>query len=127
MSLNSLISRYNSLSELWGKTLRTREEGTRPAAALVEAEAPRGERLVARGRIARADAGDDEMRRLYGRFVEARSRLEAGKAPIPYERFVRGIARESDRLRKSAGCAEIELRVVVAHDKVHVKARPGRT
>ena len=38
---NSLVSRFNSLSELWGKTMRSREEGDRPAPAMADREGPR--------------------------------------------------------------------------------------
>jgi len=122
--LGTLVSRFNSLSELWGKTLRSREEGPRQN-PVTAAEQPVRERLVGRTVLGRVHGEDPELRRLYDRYVEARRRTSGGG--VPYEKFVRGIAAQTDRLRKQSGCAEIELRVVVAHDKVHVKARPGRT
>jgi hypothetical protein len=44
---------------------------------------------------------------------------------LSYQKFVRGISSQTERLRKESGCAEIELRVVVRDDKVQVKASPG--
>jgi hypothetical protein len=44
---NSLVSRFNSLSELWAKTLRALEEGDRPAPAVAD-RAGSGEQLIAR-------------------------------------------------------------------------------
>jgi len=125
--LNALVSRYNSLTELWGKTLRAREEGNRPAAAVAEMEHKPKEQLVARCRVQAGQGGDDpELRRLYNRFVETRARLGGAKRDVSYEKFLRGVSGETARLHKQSGCGEIELRVVVHDDKVLLKARPGR-
>jgi hypothetical protein len=123
--LNTLISRFNSLSELWGKTMRTREEGDRPPPALADREGPR-EQLVARCRFHDAKTNQTELHRLYDRFVETRRRLDAGKRVVSFEKFAAGVTGQSQRLQKQSGCAEIELRVVVHDHKVLVKARPGR-
>jgi hypothetical protein len=123
--LNTLISRYNSLSELWGKTIRSREEGDRPAPALADREGPR-EQLVARCRFHDSSTDQAELQRLYRRFVETRQRLAAGKRVVSFEKFAQGVSNQSARLQKQSGCAEIELRVVVHDQKVLVKARPGQ-
>jgi hypothetical protein len=122
--LNTLISRFNSLSELWSKTIRNREEGDRPAPALTELDVPR-EQLIARCRVVDSKGEAKDLRRLYNRFRESRHRLEADKPEISYEKFVRGLANQSKRLQKESGCAEIELRVVVLDCKVLLKARPS--
>ena len=122
--LNTLISRYNSLSELWGKTIRMREEGDRPAPALADRDEPR-EQLVARCRFHDASTDRGELQRLYARFVETRKRLDAGKRVVSFEKFAQGVSNQSARLQKQSGCAEIELRVVLRDQKVQVKARPG--
>jgi hypothetical protein len=125
--LNSLIGRYNSLSELWAKTVRAREEGSRPAAAVADLEKPHMEQLVARCRVRGAPAADDPgLRRLYDRFLETRRRLGGAKREVSFEKFLRGVSGETARLRKQSGCGEIELRVVVHDHKVLLKARPGR-
>jgi hypothetical protein len=123
--LNTLISRFNSLSELWGKTMRTREEGDRPPPAMVDRDRPR-EQLVARCRLGNPGKDDAELHRLYDRFVETRRRLDAGKKVVSFEKFAAGVSGQSQRLRNQSGCAEIELRVVIHDHKVLVKARPGR-
>jgi hypothetical protein len=66
------------------------------------------------------------MRDLYKRFCSAQSRLTGRDAAVTYDRFVRGITAQAERLRNSAGCGEIELRLVVEDDKVQLKARSGR-
>ena len=121
---NTLVARYNSFSELWGRTVRNLEEGDRPS--LAASDGPHhGEKLVARCRIQESGVDDNTLRRLYEGFVSARETTGSRGAPS-FESFQKGIARQTERLRKSAGCAEIELRVVIAHDKVQLKARTGR-
>lgn len=123
---NALVARFNSLSELWSKTIRVMEEGDRrmPSFAALD---PRRERLVTRCRITGAAGEEAELRRVYEKFMEAR-RLSNGSNGngLSFSKFVRGITSQTQRLRKESGCAEIELRVVVRDDQVQVKARPGR-
>lgn len=118
---NALVSRYNSLSEHWGKTVRTLEEGDRRAPTPTRRS--EREQLVAQCRV-RDPRGDDEaMRELYKCFVEARRKAGVPKSPT-YDKFVRGVAGHADQLRKNSGCGEIELRLVVRDDKVQLKAKP---
>ena len=122
---NTLVGRYNTLSELWAKPLRVREEGDRRPTQ-VERPKVRGEQLVARCRISGASADPEQVRRLYDKFVEAHRREGLGDLTIPFEKFTKGIDAQARRLRKNSGCAEIELRLVVKDQKVQLKARPGR-
>ena len=122
---NTLVGRYNTLSELWAKTLRTREEGDRRPTQ-VERPRVRGEQLVARCRVSGASADPEEIRRLYDKFVEAHRREGLGDRAIPFEKFTKGIDAQARRLRKNSGCAEIELWLVIQDQKVQLKARPGR-
>ncbi len=122
--LNTVIARFNSLSELWSKTMRLREEGDRPAPAVADLETPR-ERLVARCRVHGVKGEEAELQRLYKRFVEARRRVGGEKREISYQKFIRGVSAQTQSLHKQSGCGEIELRVVVHDHKVLLKARPG--
>ena len=120
---NTLVSRFNSLSELWGKTLRTIEEGGHRGPGGADQLRLR-ERLLARCRIDDPTLNDAAMRVLYQRFQEARQ-LEGKKAPS-YETFLGGEAGQIQALQKSARCDEIELRLVLSNDKVQLRARPAR-
>lgn len=122
--LGTLVSRFNSLSELWGKTTRAMERGDRRSAPSTQAQ-PGAERLVARCRF-RGGADDRGLKRLYDRFVLERQSAGGKKRPIPYDKFVAGITAQTRNLQKEPGCGEIELRVVVADGKVQVKARADR-
>jgi hypothetical protein len=120
---NSLVSRYNSYSELWGKTLRTMEQGDQRATTVAERFGIK-ERLITRCVVADPAHGQNELRRLHGRFLEARERY--GKRPVSYEKFVRGIASQTRQLRAKHECSQIEVRLVDSGDGVKIKARPDR-
>ena len=122
---NALVSRFNSLSELWAKTMRTMEEGDRRQPALADRAQPR-EKLIARARVIDGELENEALRRLYDRYVSARQELGESKRQVSYQKFVRGISAQTENLRKESGCAEIELRVVLKDQKVQVKARPGQ-
>ena len=121
---HAIVSRYNSMSELWGKTMRNLEEGNHRS-LVVRAPEVR-ERLLARCKV--TDPGNDgeALKALYKRFVSAREQTGEKKRQISYHKFVKGISRQTENLQKSAGCAEIELRLVIQDQKVQLKARPGR-
>jgi hypothetical protein len=121
---NALVSRFNTMSELWGKTLRSREEGSHRMPGAAEHQAVR-ERLLTRCTIQGASIDEQELRRLHARFVDA-NRLAGEESKVPFDRFARGVAAQAQRLRKQAACDQIELRLVVRDDKVQLKARPGR-
>lgn len=128
---NTVMSRFNSLAELWDKTLRGREQGYHANGRLVETGAaavlaqkavkPVGILATCRVRDAHADA--DRLKSLYDTFVEAHP--EGARTPS-FEKFVLGVEAQSGRLRKKSGCDEIELRVVAKDGKIQLKARPSR-
>lgn len=123
--LNSLVSRYNSMSELWGKTMRSREEGDRPPAQTADRRTSRGGVCV----LGESTGGGDEfaLRHLHREFVDARRQLDPEARAIPYDRFVAGIRSQADKLRRKSGCGEVELRIVVEGGAAQLKARPGRS
>ena len=120
---NNLLFRYHAYSELWGRMMRTQEEGDRPGLA-ARSQHQVAEKLVARARVSDPKSDPDQLRDIYKKFVESRQR-SGKKKPVSFDKFVRGIAGQAAQLRKSSGCAEIELRLVVKNDQVQLKARPG--
>lgn len=122
---NAMVSRFNSLSELWSKTMRCREEGDRRNHSLADRYQIR-ERLLARCRVNNGQYDEEALHRLHKKFTEARRAENGGKKPVSYEKFVKGISNQTRRLQKESGCAEIELRVVISDQEVQVKARPGK-
>lgn len=120
---NALVSRFNSFSELWGKTLRTMEEGDHRSAAFTDRFDLR-ERLLTRCLVGDPDRNQEELRRMHARFVAARERH--GKRGVPFEKFARGIAAQTAKLRAKHECDQIEVRLVESGDEVQIRARPDR-
>jgi hypothetical protein len=122
---NSLVSRFNSMSELWAKTIRSLEEGDRPAPAVAD-RAGNGEHLVARCTVTNASEEKDNLRLLHARLLEARKKAGEKNGKMSFDTFVRSVGAQAGKLREKTGCDKVELRVIVVDRKVVVKARPGR-
>jgi hypothetical protein len=122
---NSLVSRFNSMSELWAKTIRTLEEGDRPAPAVAD-RAGSGEQVVARCTIQDPSGEKAHMKLLHARLLEARKKSGEPAGKLSFDSFVRSVSAQAGKLREKTGCAKVELRVIVQDRKVVVKARPGR-
>ena len=122
---NALVSRFNSLSELWAKTLRALEEGERPAPAVAD-RAGTAERIVGRCTVEDPAQERDVLRLLHARLLDARKKAGDGTGKLSFESFVRTVSAQAEKLREKAGCDKVEFRVIVLDHKVVVKARPGR-
>jgi hypothetical protein len=122
---NSLVSRFNSLSELWAKTLRSLEEGDRPAPAVAD-RAGSGEQVVARCTLQDSTGDKGHLKVLHARLIEARKKSGEDGPKLSFESFARSIAAQAGKLREKSGCDRVEVRVIVQDRKVVVKARPGR-
>lgn len=120
---NALVSRYNSLSEFWSRTLRALEEGEKHAP--VASEQPQ-ERVLSTCRIHDPREEREALRVLHERFLEAQRKTGAENGPLPFESFLEGVSVQARKLQEKTGCDEVELRVVVENRKVHLKARAGR-
>jgi len=122
---NSIVSKYNSFSELWAKMLRNVEEGDRPAPAVAD-RAGAGPRVMATCRVTDPGRDQESLRQLHARYLELRKKLGNADGKLSFESFVSGVASQAKKLREKAGCREVELRLVVEDRKVQLKARPGR-
>ncbi|MDH3626623.1 MAG: hypothetical protein OEV00_07455 [Acidobacteriota bacterium] len=129
--LTTAVSRFNSLSELWDKTIRGREQGylengriVDPRSQATQPSTPAAaDGTLARCRVTDAHADAARLKDLYQSFVAAH---EKGTRTPSFEKFILGVEAQSSRIRKKSGCEEIELRVVAKDGKVQLKARPGR-
>ena len=121
---NSLVSRFNSHSELWSKTLRSLEEGDRPAPAVAD-RAGAGEQILARCTVADV-GGEPGLKLLHQRLLEARKKSGEPAGKLSFESFLKSVHSQAKKLRDKTGCDKVELRVIVQDRKVTVKARPGR-
>jgi hypothetical protein len=122
---NSLVSRFNSLSELWAKTLRALEEGDRPAPAVAD-RAGASEQVIARCTVKDPTKERDLLKLLHARLLDARKKAGDGTGKLSFENFVLSINAQAGKMRDKTGCDKVDLRVIVVDRKVMVKARPGR-
>jgi len=122
---NALVSRFNSLSELWAKTIRSLEEGDRPAPAVAD-RAGASEQIVARCTVKDPAAERDMLKLLHTRLLDARKKAGDSNGKLSFESFVLSVAAQAGKMRDKTGCDKVDLRVVVVDRKVLVKARPGR-
>jgi len=120
---NALVSRFNSMSELWAKTLRVLEEGDRPAPAVAD-RAGSSEHLVARCTVTDPGAERDVLKLLHGRLLDARKKAGESTDKLSFETFVLTIAAQARKMREKTGCDKVDVRVIVVDRKVTVKARP---
>lgn len=136
--LNTLIGRYNTMCELWGKQLRASEISGRAGAAAAAAATAANRSLTPHER--RSQDGEqvyfaievrdpskepDAMDALYKRYIAARQ-SSSGRPPLRLESFVQQLTKQAQVLRESSGAKSIEFRVVKTGDNVSLKARVGK-
>lgn len=122
---NALVSRFNSLSELWAKTLRSLEEGDRPAPAVAD-RAGASEQVIARCTVRDPAREREIVRLLHSRLLDARKKAGDTTGKLSFESFVLTLSAQAGKMREKTGCDKVDLRVIVLDRKVVVKARPGR-
>ena len=122
---NSIVARYNSLAELWGRHIRCMEEGDAPMPALKDRAGAR-DRVLARCRMG-AEVKDDDLRRLHQEFLRARNggNGDGPQKMISFKAFSKKIAAQARKLRETHGCDAVELRVVKSNRQILLKAKPA--
>jgi hypothetical protein len=115
--LSGFEARFNSLSELYGRRLREREEGRGAAPVPSVAEAP-SRHDPARGIVIGARPDADAVEALWGGLARA------GGAGIELETFRTYISRQIDEIRAKTGAASVQFRVVSEDGKLKLKAKP---
>jgi hypothetical protein len=135
--LNTLVGRYNTMCELWGKQLRQSEMSGRAGAAAAAAAAshrthtpherrtPDGEQVFFAIEVRDPSSEPDAMDALYKRYLAARQST-SGRPALKLESFVQQLSKQAKGLRESSGAQSIEFRVVKTGDNVSLKARVGK-
>jgi hypothetical protein len=132
-----LTAKYTTLSELWAKKLRLREEGKAFGVHGLKAEAlpppappatePRA-RPAAGGsapgevRVANADRDRAAVQALYDRFLAARQ-AAGEQAPVKFESFQKLIAQQATRILSEKGGQAVDFRLETKEGKVSLKAK----
>lgn len=122
--LNQLVARYNSFAELWGRHVRSLEEGDQVMPAMRDRAEAR-ERILARCELG-TKAQDIDLRRMHREFDRARQQFNEGTnaKPVPFKAFAAKINAQAKKLRETHGCHAVELKVVKKDRQVIIKAKP---
>lgn len=136
----TLTAKYNTLSELWSKRLRAKEEGKifgvhgLKADILPPAPPPPPEPVRAAPPPPAARAQETEIRvknperdgaavqALYHRFLAERQR-SGETAPVKYESFQKLIGQQTQRLLSEKGGQAVDFRLETKDGKVSLKAK----
>lgn len=128
---NSLVSRFNTFSELWSKHLRAKEEGRPlPGVPLLPPDAepeapPPPARAVLVQRVLRGDAPDPAaVRDLYESYLEARRQRGEPVAAMSFAHFSRQVLQKAEAVRNRTDCDAVRLRLAVDGDRLTLKAVP---
>lgn len=127
---NTLVGRYNAMSELWNKQVRAREEGREIAAGasdpharnnVVKRTGINGDYVV---RISDPQEQADGLRKLFDQYVEARRDRDGSAPRLSLNSFIDQMSRQIESLKDSSGCSAVEFRVTKGAPQVTIKARP---
>jgi hypothetical protein len=132
----SMVAKYNTLNELWGKKLRAREEGKAfgvhglkadvlpPPAPAPAAPPPRAARAAGSGefRVQNPERDVGAVRALYDTFLAARQKAGEG-APVKFESFQKLIGQQASRILSDKGAQAVDFRLETKDGKVSLKAK----
>jgi len=137
--LSTLVSRFNTFSELWAKHLRAKEEG-RPIpgtvvpalrAAIQQASAEPDPSEVRPAILAqRVLQGEDPdslvVRDLYDDYVEARRGRPEVSGSVSFAQFSRQVIQKAAAVKNRTACDAVRLRLAVEGDRLTLTAIPVR-
>jgi hypothetical protein len=132
----TMVAKYNTLSELWSKKLRAREEGKAFGVHGLKADVlppPPPPPPVPEKRAARPAAGNefrvqnperdlDAVRALYDNFLVARQKT-GEQAPVKFESFQKLIGQQASRILSDKGAQAVDFRLETKDGKVSLKAK----
>jgi len=124
----TMQARFQSLSEMWDRGLRAREEG-RPGPFARRADTSRGGASGGAGREVHVTTLRDpslepeKLQRLYEQVADARR--AAGEEAVPFHKFSILVRDQVNRLRQ-AGNTEVAFRVAVRDGKVNFTAKGSK-
>ena len=133
----NLTAKYNTLSELWAKKLRAKEEGKAFGMHGLKADVlppPPPPVAAARPRAARGANGDEvrvtsaegdqaAVRTLYDKFLAARE-AAGERAPVKFDSFQKLIAQQAARILSEKRGQAVDFRLETKDGKVSLKAKP---
>lgn len=148
---NALASKYQSMTELWNKMIRAKEEGrlrpgipgfvepTRrtqqaaaaagvavapPAGAMTGPGRPAGAPVSHRLRFVDAEAQEAELRLFYDRFIEASRQSGGTPSQVSFSSFAKQVAQRTQAVRQKAGCEAVTCSIVIKDGGVRLRVSP---
>mgnify|MGYP003383256365 CR=1 FL=1 len=127
---NSLVARYNVYKELWRRTVKNLEEGSREAIRdvsplLPRVHEPEPEFSTSTVRCSDPSAEPDKVRELYTALVTAKRSCGEPTDEVPFDRFEKIIEAQVKQIRTKLHCEAIEFTVEVADGTVKFRAKAG--
>lgn len=129
----NLVSRYNTLSAYWSRTIQAIEDGTfkRDQFRLQNQERERREQEGKRERLdaliaGRNGAAAGQPDALFEQFLAARKECGQGGG-VARKVFDNFLERQREEIQKRYGCTEVDFRVSVEGAKVRLVAKPQRS
>ncbi|MFQ5735925.1 MAG: MXAN_5187 C-terminal domain-containing protein [Thermodesulfobacteriota bacterium] len=131
---NSLVAKYNSYKQYWGRTLRAIEEGTFWRRAEGEGgrvkpvrERPTPERSAPEPAPAGAGAGGgDEVKAVYEKYIEARRACNEPTDGVTYEKLASTIERYKRQAEERYNVKDVDLKVYVKDGKAKLAITPKK-
>ncbi|GEM_PF-3395481 len=118
--LNTLVHRYQTMSELYRRKMRTMEEGPGRRGAID----PSKPQVLMKARVVRGKATGDQVRDLYYQYREARKARGLDVAGLSYTPFVKKLGRTLAQAHEKMGGRDMELRLDTVGGKVRIAVRP---
>jgi hypothetical protein len=126
--LQALQSRFTTLSDLWEKRLRAREEGRAPVRTLArprpverEAAPPAGDE-PAPAPVKGPGRGD--LRSLFDKYCAARAAAGEDASALRYDRFEELVKKQAAEIRRATGATRLAFDVQTRDGKVRLVGRP---
>lgn len=126
--LQALQSRFTTLSDLWEKRLRAREEGRGPVRVTARPRPVEKETPPSTG-DAPAPApvkgsGRGDLRSLFDRYCAARAAAGEDASGLRYDRFEELVKKQATEIRKATGATRLAFDVQTRSGKVRLVGRP---
>ncbi|MFQ5441756.1 MAG: MXAN_5187 C-terminal domain-containing protein [Thermodesulfobacteriota bacterium] len=141
---NNLVAKFNAFKQYWTRTLRAIEEGTyarRAESAMVSSQGA-GETnsettnsvtrdIKPRGVKRRPDGPDNNraekktLDRVYKEYVEAMGRSGGPAKNISFEKFTETVKKSREKIARTYGVKETELKVIEKDGRVKLAISPG--
>jgi len=131
---NSLVARYNTYKQYWGRTLRAIEEGTFWRKAEGEGRRvhpppvsrPEPPARAPRTTSAEPSGGDDDLRGVYEKYIESRRSCNESTEGVSYEKLARTIENTRKKVEEKYKVKDVDLKVYVKDGKTHLAITPKR-